>query len=82
MLACLLAGWDVQGLTWMLCFCSSYQLLDDMVDRAREGDPSAVERIPDVLQFTMAHVDTFESLIERCLDLPISNVAPAAPLPI
>lgn len=55
---------------------SSYQLLDDMVDRARDGDPMAVERVPDVLQFTMAHVNTFESLIERCLELPVSNVAP------
>lgn len=49
-----------------------------MVDRARDGDPMAVERVPDVLQFTLAHANTFEGLIERCLGLPVSNMAPTA----
>ena len=56
--------------------CSSYQLLDDMVDRARDSDPMAIERIPDLLQFTVAHVNSFESHIQRCLDIPVSNMAP------
>lgn len=56
---------------------NSYQLLDDMVDRARDADPVAIERIPDLLQYTRAHVNSFESLIERCLDLPVSNLAPS-----
>lgn len=55
---------------------SSYQLLDDMVDRARDSDPMAIERIPDLLQFTVAHVTSFEGCIQRCLDIPVSNVAP------
>lgn len=63
--------------TFCLCLCSSYQLLDDMVDRARDADPVAIERIPDLLQYTRAHVNSFESLIERCLDLPVSNLAPS-----
>ena len=54
---------------------SSYHLLDDMLDRAIDQDPMAVERVPDALQFTTANVSGFESLIERCLDLPISNLA-------
>ena len=62
--------------------CSSYQLLDDMIDRCMDGDPNAVERVGDVLQFTIAHVNTFETLIERCLGLPVSNVAPRAGTPI
>ena len=49
-----------------------------MVDRAMDADPAAIERIPDLLQYVRAHVDGFETLIERCLDLPVSNLAPSA----
>lgn len=46
-----------------------------MVDRAMDQDPMAIERVPDALQFTVANVSAFESVIERCLDLPVSNLA-------
>ncbi|KAK9820402.1 hypothetical protein WJX72_009982 [[Myrmecia] bisecta] len=56
----------------------SFQLLDDVVDRARGGDSEAAERIPDVMQFAIAHTSSFEGCIERCLGLPPSNVAARA----
>ncbi|KAL3132429.1 hypothetical protein ABBQ32_008987 [Trebouxia sp. C0010 RCD-2024] len=41
----------------------SFQLLDDIVDMAQEGDGTARERLPGCLQFTMAHITSFENCI-------------------
>lgn len=41
----------------------SFQLLDDIVDMAQEGDGTARERLPGCLQFTLAHITSFESCI-------------------
>lgn len=41
----------------------SFQLLDDIVDMAQEGDGTARERVPGCLQFTLAHITSFESCI-------------------
>lgn len=43
--------------------CRSFQLLDDIVDMAQEGDGTARERLPGCLQFTLAHITSFESCI-------------------
>ena len=56
----------------------SYELLDSTLLAAWHGDPHAVEQVPQTLQFTIAHTNSFETVIERCLDLPPSNVAPSA----
>ena len=34
-----------------------------MVDMAQEGDGTARERVPECLQFTLAHITSFESCI-------------------
>lgn len=41
----------------------SFQLLDDIVDMAQQGDGTARERVPGCLQFTMAHITSFENCI-------------------
>ncbi|KAL3156665.1 hypothetical protein ABBQ38_000946 [Trebouxia sp. C0009 RCD-2024] len=41
----------------------SFQLLDDIVDMAQDGDGTARERLPGCLQFTMAHITSFENCI-------------------
>ena len=45
----------------------SFQLLDDIVDMAQQGDGTARERVPGCLQFTMAHVTAFENCILESL---------------
>ena len=47
----------------MLTYCRSFQLLDDMVDMASEGDADARERVPGCLQFTLANIQGFENCI-------------------
>ena len=44
-------------------FCRSFQLLDDIVDMAQQGDGTARERVPGCLQFTLAHITSFENCI-------------------
>ena len=41
----------------------SFQLLDDIVDMAQDGDGTARERLPACLQFTLAHITSFENCI-------------------
>lgn len=53
---------------------NAFQLLDDMVDRASEGDAHAMERIGDCIQFAIAHTATFEHNIQKCLGLPLSVI--------
>lgn len=55
----------------------SYELLDNTLLAAWNGDANAVEQVPQKLQFTIAHTNSFETMLERCLDLPPSNVAPS-----
>ena len=62
----------------MVMVLRSYELLDDRLSSAWHGDTSAVEGVPAALQVTQAHTASFETMIERCLDLPPSNVAPPA----
>lgn len=45
----------------------SFQLLDDIVDMAQEGDGTARERVPGCLQFTLAHITAFENCILESL---------------
>ncbi|KAK9801403.1 hypothetical protein WJX73_006831 [Symbiochloris irregularis] len=56
----------------------SYQLLDDRLSGAWRGDPTAMETVREALQATQAQTSSFETIIERCLDLPPSNIAPSA----
>ncbi|DBA99086.1 hypothetical protein WJX77_008595 [Trebouxia sp. C0004] len=41
----------------------SFQLLDDIVDMAQQGDGTARERVPGCLQFTLAQITSFENCI-------------------
>ncbi|KAK9908627.1 hypothetical protein WJX75_000627 [Coccomyxa subellipsoidea] len=47
----------------------SYKRLDDILDKAYGGDVFAAEDALNSLQYTMASTASFQSVIERCLNL-------------
>eukprot|EP00884_Botryococcus_braunii_P023473 jgi/Botrbrau1/980/Bobra.114_1s0021.1 len=51
----------------------SFQLLDDVVDRAWYGDTVAASRVSEVLDTTVGNLDNFQDTIEECLGFPRSH---------
>lgn len=49
--------------------CRSFQLLDDVLERATEGDDKAAGRVRQMLENTAQSTDHFESAIMRCLTI-------------
>lgn len=58
---------ELHPATTVLVDCRSFQLLDDIVDMASEGDGTARERVPGCLQFTLANIQGFENCILTAL---------------
>ena len=52
-----------QGFTWY----RSFQMLDDLLERAAEGDERATVRVKGALQHTIDCTADFESSIKQCL---------------
>lgn len=48
----------------------SYEDLDDVLTRAHSGDTFAAEKAFDAMQYTISSAASFQTIIERCLDLP------------
>lgn len=50
-----------------LSLCRSFQLLDDMVERAKQGDGEAARAVPALLQQCISCNLRFESAIATCI---------------
>lgn len=59
----------VRTCAWLLR-CRSFQLLDDMLDRARDGDPQAVGVVADLLRQCIQNNVRFEGVIKDCIGVP------------